>query len=107
MAVFLFLVHCLRGDFWELQKGLLVPFPENHVLVLIFFFEIQIRRAALIDNTLDVIAVDLVNVLRYLVKNSFRTPRITNVLALQVSNDHSSIEAVVDGARRRQIDSLL
>ncbi len=55
MTVLLFLIHRLCGDFRELQKGLLISFPEDHVLVFILFFEIQIRRAALVDDPLDVV----------------------------------------------------
>ena len=62
MTVLLFLIHRFRGDFRVLQKGLLISLPEDHVLVFVFFFEIQVRRAALVDDPLDVVAVDLVDV---------------------------------------------
>ena len=62
MVVLLFLVHRFHGDFRVLQKGLLISFSEDHVLVFVIFFEIQVRRAALVDDPLDVVAVDLVDV---------------------------------------------
>ncbi len=62
VAVLFFLIHCLCGDLWELEKGLLIPFSEDHVFIIIIFFKINVWRAPLIDDSLDMLTIDLTDV---------------------------------------------
>ncbi len=62
MTIFLFLIHRLHGDFRKLKKGLLVPLPKDRVFIIILLFKIDVRRATLIDDPFNVLAIDFVNV---------------------------------------------
>ena len=62
VAIFLFLIHCLRGDLWKLEKGLLVSLLKYHAFIIIILFKINVRRASLIDDTLDVLAIGFADV---------------------------------------------
>ena len=62
VAIFLFLIHCLCSDLWKLEKGLLVSLPKDHVFIIIILFKIDVRWASLIDDTLDVLAIDFTDV---------------------------------------------
>ncbi len=62
MAILFFLIHHLCGDFQELKKGLLVPLLEDLVLIIVIFFKIDVRWASYIDDSLDMLAINVVNV---------------------------------------------
>ena len=62
MTIFLFFIHRFCSDFRKLKNGLLVPFPKDHVFVIIILFKIDVGRAALIDDPFNVLAIDLVDV---------------------------------------------
>ncbi len=107
VAILLFLVLRLCGDFRELKKCLLVPFPEDHVLIFVIFLKIDVWRASLINDLINVRAIDVVNIWWYLFNDCISISGFTNVLALQVSNNHAHVQAVVDGAGSCQVNSLL
>ncbi len=62
MTIFLFLIHRFCGYFRKLKKGLLAPFSKDDVFIIIVLFKIDVRRATLIDDPFNVLAIDLVNV---------------------------------------------
>ncbi len=107
MTVLFLLIHCLHGDFWKLQESQLISFLKDHVFVIVLFFEIKVKWAALINDPLNMLAVNLIDVWQHLFKNSICVPGFTNVLTLKVLDDHANIKAVVDGTCHRQVDSLL
>jgi hypothetical protein len=42
-----------------LEEGLLIPFFENQVLVVLIFFKIEIGWETLINDAFDMLAIDL------------------------------------------------
>ena len=91
MAIPLFLIHCFCGDFGMFEEGLLIAFAKNGMLIFIIFFEIKMRWAALIDDVLDVLAVYLADVGRHCCKYSFCIPALSDILSLEISNDHACV----------------
>ncbi len=62
MAILFFLIHGLCSNFRMLKEGLLIPFFEDRVLVVVIIFEIEIGWATLINDAFDMLAIDLANV---------------------------------------------
>jgi hypothetical protein len=73
------------------EEGLLIAFAKNGMLIFIILFEIEMRWAALIDDALDVLAVDLADVGQHCRKYSFCIPALANILSLEISNDHACV----------------
>ncbi len=62
MAILFFLIHGLCSNFRMLEEGLLIPFFEDQVLVVVILFKIEVGRATLINYSFDMLAIDLANV---------------------------------------------
>ena len=73
------------------EEGLLIAFAKNGMLIFIILFEIEMRWAALIDDALDVLAVDLTDVGRHCPKYSFCIPALANILSLEILNNHACV----------------
>jgi hypothetical protein len=62
VAVPLFLVHSFGSDFGMFEEGLLIPFAKDRVLVVIVLFEVKVGWVTLIDDTSNMITIDLTDV---------------------------------------------
>ncbi len=85
---------------------MLVPFPKSNVLVLIFFLKMKMRRASLVDNVLDMLAVFLVNVRRDLGKDRGRISCFAHIFSHEKTYYHARVESVVDGTSGGLVNSL-
>ena len=65
VAILFFFIHCLWGYFRELKKSLMAPFLENHMFVIIIFAEINIQWASLINDSLDMLAINIADIRGY------------------------------------------
>ena len=81
MAVFLFLIHSFRRYRRVLEKGLLVALMEYRMLVLVIFFEVELRWATLVDDSLDVLAIISINIWGYRCKDPTCITALANVLS--------------------------
>ena len=77
------------------------------MLVLVIFFEIELSRAALVDDPPNMLAIISVDIRRNRCKDSICITALANILSLNVTDDHSGVEAVVNGAGSGEIDALL
>jgi hypothetical protein len=57
VAIFFFLIHCFCGNLWMHTEGVLVPFLENHVFIVIFLLKVKMRWAFLFNDSLDMVAI--------------------------------------------------
>jgi hypothetical protein len=62
VAIFLLLVHGFCSNFGMLEEGLLIPFFEDRMLVVVILFEVEVGWATLIDDASDMVAIDLADV---------------------------------------------
>ncbi len=77
---------------------MLVPFLEDHVLILILFFKIKVGRAALVDDSLHMLAISIVDVVGYHCKDGIGISAFPDVFPLEVADHQSCIESMMDGA---------
>ncbi len=106
VAVFLFPVHCFCGDFGMQEDSMLVSFPKSKMLVLIFFLKMKMRRASLVDNALDMLAVFLVHVRRDLGKDCSRISCFAHIFSHEKTYYHGRVESIVDGTSGSLVNSL-
>ena len=77
------------------KEGLLVPFTKNRMHVIVVLFKIKMRWAVLIDEAFDMLAVVFTDVWRYCRKYFFCIPALTDILSLEVADDHADEESIV------------
>ena len=64
MVIFLLFVRGLCCYLWVLDKGMLISFLKECMLVLVLFFEVESRQAAVVDYLIDVLAIFVADVWR-------------------------------------------
>ena len=57
VTIFFFFIHCFCGHLGMLVKRMLITLAKCQVFILTFFFKVEVGRAALVDDALDMIAV--------------------------------------------------
>ncbi len=67
-------------------EGVLVPFLENHVFIVIFLFEVKMRRASLFDDSLDMVAIFFVKKRGDLCKDGGNISCLANVFSFKKTN---------------------
>ncbi len=75
----------------------MIPLPKNLMLVFVHLFKIKIGWASLIDNLLDVFAIFSYYVRRHRCKNCISIPTLAGIFAIEVTNDHTCVESIMDG----------
>ncbi len=85
---------------------MLVPFPKSQMLVLVFFLEIKMRRASLVDDAFDVLAVFFIDVRRDLSEDSSNISCFAYILSHEKMYYHARVKSVVDGTSSSLINSL-
>ena len=80
MAVLLFLIHRFRRHRWVLVESLLVASTNYQMLILVIFFEVELRWATLVYDSLDVLAIVSIDVRRYRCKDPTCITALASVL---------------------------
>ena len=106
MAVPLFLIHGLSSNFRILAKGFLISFTKDHVLIFIILFKNKIQWTALVDSSLNVHLIFLVDAQRYRINDHICISTFTYVLSFQVADDHFDMKSVVDSTGCCQVNSF-
>jgi hypothetical protein len=74
-----------------LKKGLLISSLKDCMLVLILFFKLESRWADLVDYLFDMLAVFDADAGQNCRKNSFCIPALSDILSLEISNNHACV----------------
>jgi hypothetical protein len=91
-------VHGLCCYFWVLEKGMLISFPKDRMLILVFVFKVELRWATLVDYPFDVLAFFIVDVGRYLCEDGICIPVLTDIFPFDVADNHACVKSIVDSA---------
>ena len=77
------------------------------MLVLVFFFKVKSRRAALVDYSFDMLAVFDADVGQNCHKNSFCILALSDIISLEISNKQACVWFIMDGTCSGKVDSFL
>ncbi len=88
-------------------EGVLVPFLENHVFIVIFLLKVKMRWASLFDDSLDMVAIFFIKKRGDLCKDGSNISHLANVFSFKKTNYHAWVQTIVDCAGSCLVDSLV